>query len=285
MRLNKKYRISLEDESSLEKKIQVSARFPVLIFIILIIVVVSAGLGILVFAATPMKNYLPGYLKDSERVDTEEQQLRLDSLIHVYEVNQAYIDGISKILNPVAENKEDSVAEDEAVTPLSVDSLMDASEEEREFVENIRERDKYNINYISPAAAYSLMFSSVNKSAVISESSKDKYKAEILLPEGANITAVADGKVISVAHTPRLSDGYEVIIQHPKGFISKSSRLSHLLVTPGDRVASGQIIANGVANPGVKKNYINFELWHDGDPLVPSQYLKNFEEEKPSEVN
>lgn len=219
-----------------------------------------------------MKNYLPGYLKESERTATEEQHLRLDSLAHVYEVNEAYITGILNALNPSEESQK--VMMDRKPTPLSLDSLLPPSEEERQFMENIRERDRYNINYASPAAAQNMMFGSVNQSAVISEASKDKYQAEIILPVGAPVATIAEGKVISIASSPKQSGGYEVIIQHSKGFLSKTSHLSNLIVRPGDRIAAGQIIANGTSRPGVKGNHIVFELWHDGDPLIPSQYLK-----------
>lgn len=276
MRLNKKYRITLEDESSLEKRIDISARTPILILSILVLTVLTGAIGMFILASTPLKNYLPGYLKEDERTATEEQHLRLDSLVRVYEVNEAYISGILNALNP-PENQDLSKDTDRKPMPLSMDSILPISDEERNFIEEIRERDKYNISYASPAAAQTMMFGSVNKAAVISEDSKDKYKAEIILPIGSSVSTIADGKVISVASSPQASGGYEVIIQHPKGFLSKSSRLSNLMVHPGDRVSAGQIIAGGVSSAGLKNNHMFFELWHDGDPLIPARYLNGGE--------
>ena len=272
MRLDKKYRITIEDESSLEKRINVSAQLPWIILFLVVFTVIAGAFGMFILASTPLKNHLPGYLKESERTATEEQHLRLDSLVRVYEVNESYINGILNALNPPETEMQRNRAEKKP-NPLSVDSLMPASQEERAFVEQIRERDKFNISYASPAAAQTMMFGSVNKSAVISQATKDKYKAEIIIPTGSSVSTIADGKVISIASSPRASGGYEVIIQHPKGFISKSSRLSGLMVQPGDRVVAGQIIAGGTSSAGVKDNHIIFELWHDGDPLIPSQYL------------
>lgn len=276
LRFNKKYRITLEDQSSLEKKVNLSVSFPWLILIIIGIVAIAGAFGIFILASTPMKNYLPGYLKEDERTATEEQHLRLDSLVHVYEVNEAYINGILNALNPQEEESR-KLRNDKKSSPLSIDSLLPASEVERQFVENIRERDRYNITYASPAAAQTMMFGSVNKNAVISQDSKSKYQAEIILPEGAPVTTIAEGKVISVASSPRVSGAFEVIIQHPKGFLSKTGRITNLVVKPGDRVAAGQIIATGTDKAGIKNNHIIFELWHDGDPLIPSQYLNGGE--------
>lgn len=267
----RKYRITLEDESSLEKKINLSLGTPWLILILIGFILVAGSLCLFIFVSTPMKNFLPGYLKESERTATEEQHLRLDSLVRVYEVNEAYVNGILNALNPSDEITQRNM--ERKPTPLSLDSLMGPSEEERTFMENIRERDKYNISYASPAAAQNMMFGTVNKAAIISEATQNKYQAEIILPIGAPISTIAEGKVISVASSPRSSGGYEVIIQHPKGFLSKSSRISNLTVRPGDRVAAGQIIATGTAKSGMKANHIIFELWHDGEPLIPSRYL------------
>lgn len=270
MRLNKKYRVTVEDQSSLENKINFSARFPILILLIIAFTIVAGSFGIFILASTPMKNHLPGYLKESERTATEEQHLRLDSLTRVYEINEAYITGVLNALNPPDESQRKSM--ERKANPLSIDSLLPPSPEEKAFMENIRERDKYNIVY-STTAAQSLMFGSVSKGAVISQDTKDQYKARILLPAHTPVSAVAEGKVISVASSPKASGGYEVIIQHPKGFLSKSSRLTNLTVNPGDKVSSGQIIATGTATEGLKNNQVIFELWHDGDPLIPSRFL------------
>lgn len=275
LRFNKKYKVTLEDESTLEKKINFSTGIPGLFILLLALVVIAGAFGIFVLASTPMKNFLPGYLKESERTATEEQHLRLDSLTHVYEVNEAYITGILNALDPQDKPRTDRT--DKKPTSLDLDSLLPVSPEERQFMENIRERDKYNLTYASPAAAQTLMFGSLNKGAVITQESKDKYQAEFLLPVGAPVSSIADGKVISVASSPKSAGGYEVIIQHPKGFLSKSSRLSNLTVRPGDRVAAGQIIALGTPKSGMKQNHVIFELWRDGDPLIPSEYINGGE--------
>lgn len=274
MNLNKKYRITLEDESSLERRIDVTAKFSWMIIGMIGIVILAGAFGIFVLASTPMKNYLPGYLKESERTATEEQHIRLDSLAKVYEINEAYITSILNALNP-SEKENLRTRMDRKPVPLSLDSLISASEEEKKFMETIRERDKYNITYTSPAAAQTMMFGNVNKSAIISENSKNKYQAEMILPMGASVSTIAEGKVISIASSPKASGGYEVIIQHPKGFLSKTSRLSNLMVQPGDRVAAGQIIAGGTTLSGQKNNHVIFELWHDGDPLIPSRYINS----------
>ena len=261
----------MEDQNSLQKKVNFSAPLSVLTILFIAFIILAGAFGIFILASTPMKTILPGYLKKSERSATEEQHLRLDSLVRVYEINEAYISGILNALNPQDTTGNSNM--EKRHTSLMTDSLLPPSEVEKKFMENIRERDKYNINYAAPAAAQTMLFSPVNKAAVQSEGSKHKYVAEFILPLSAPVSAVAEGKVISVASSPRSSGGYEIIIQHPKGFLSKTSRLSNIMVSPGDKVTSGQIIAGGPIKNGMKSNYINFQIWHDGDPILPDIYI------------
>lgn len=270
-RWNKKYRITLEDENSLEKRVNFSAPATVLVLFLVAFTVLAGAIGIFVLASTPMKNILPGYLKESERTATEEQHLRLDSLVKIYEVNEAYINGILAALNPT-ESSPQRVMSKKPVR-FSMDSLKGASEDEKNFMEQIRERDKYNIATTPSFQRGTMMLSSINSAAIVSEESKDDFRAEIIVPVGNPIAAVAEGKVISVASSPKSSGGYEVIIQHPNGFLSKTGHLSNVTVRQGDRVSSGQVIALATAKNGVKNNHIILELWHDGDPLIPSRYL------------
>ena len=275
MGFNKKYKITIEDETSLQKKVDLTARLSLLVGLIFSILIVACIIGMFIIAYSPMKNYLPGYMKESERTATEEQHLRLDSLTKVYEVNEAYVKSILNALNPPDKINNiiiDSV--EKKPIPLKLDSIIPLTEEEKSFMENIRERDKYSIPPSSSAAAQTIMFGSVNNSALITEESLDKYQAEILIPIGKPISTVAEGKVISLASSPRYSGAYEIIIQHPNGFLSKTSRLSNIMVNPGDHVSAGQIIASGTTKNGSNGNKIIFELWHDGNPLIPSQYIK-----------
>lgn len=262
----------MEDESSLEKKIDLSAKLPVFLILTLLILAIAIVFSILFLSSTPLKNYLPGYLKESERAATEEQHLRLDSLLHTYEVNQKYLDNIINVLEP---SEPDSVyyKTEKATLSLSSDSLLDISEEEKNFIEHIRERDKYNIAVVTVADAETMLFGNLNPSAVISQEDLGSYNPRIILPENGQVSAVAEGKVISIASSPKALGGYEIIIQHPKGFLSKTSRLSNLIVGAGERVASGQIIGNSRSHSGRNSNIINFELWHDGNPLLPSNYI------------
>ena len=273
MNLRHRYKITFEDETTLEHKLKVSWRPYAYILCLILFLAIAVCLAILVLAFTPLRNTLPGYLKESERAATEEQHLRLDSILQVYNINEAYLSNIFNALEPVVTD-ETLLQQHRQTMLLTPDSLLPASEEEKEFIEAIRERDKYNIANSAGNAPENLVITPPHPAAIVSEDSQESFTAEIILPHGAFVSAVAEGKIISVASSPRTAGGFEIIIQHPKGFLSKSGRLGKPMVRPGDHVSTGQIISATSSQSGRRGDFITLELWHNGDKLIPSRYIK-----------
>lgn len=279
MKTRCRYKVTIEDESRLETVAEFSAT-PVKWFMLGGgVVLVIMALGAMVLSFTPARNLLPGYLKESERTANQMQLLRLDSLKMAYETNSAFLDNIMNVLNPVTSLRQDS-AVSSATVPLSPDSLLPTSQEEEKFVAMMREREKYNVSVIAPLAAESLMFSSVSDNAVVSESSRSSQRAEFIMAKGSPVSAIADGTVIAVSQSMR-DGGATIIIQHSKGFLSRISRLGTVLVETGDQVAGGQIIALTNRGNGKKGEIVYLEMWHNGDSLVPYEYIEKQESKLP----
>ncbi len=199
--------------------------------------------------------------------------MRLDSLRMAYETNAAFIDNLRFVLQPTAHDNYFMQATSIS-GPLSADSVLPSSPEEIRFANLMKEREKYNVSVVAPLAAESMMFNPVNEESVVSAATHSEKKADIILASGSAVAAIADGTVIAVSQSIR-DGGTAVIIQHPKGFLSRLSRLGHVLVEPGDVVTGGQIIAlsnNGNARRG---EIISLEMWHNGDQLTPYEYIGN----------
>lgn len=135
------------------------------------------------------------------------------------------------------------------------------------------EREKYNISVIAPLAAESMMFSPVNEESIISEKTKKSTKAEVILAKGSTVSAIADGRVIAISQSVREGGGTAVLIQHAKGFLSRCNRLGTVLIEPGDYVTGGQVIALTASGNSRNNELISVEMWHNGTPLVPYDYL------------
>ena len=194
MKVRKRYTFTLEDESRLEKLIQISASRGKYIICGVAVLIIFMTLGALTVGLSPARRLLPGYLKDSERAATQEHHMRLDSLQQAYEANNAYLSNIIAVMNPTtrpARTLPDS-AVSQIDTPFSPDSLFPTSVEERNFLSMMREQEKYNISVIAPLAAESMLFAPVNDESIISEKSKKSKKAEVILAKGSQVAAIAD---------------------------------------------------------------------------------------------
>ncbi|MDE6533508.1 MAG: M23 family metallopeptidase [Muribaculaceae bacterium] len=273
MKPRSRFKIVLIDESRLETVADYSASPLKWTFLGGLFLLASIVFGALVVSITPARNLLPGYLKDSERSANQMNLLRLDSIRMAYETNATYIENLLNVINPHI-SRTDTSSLSALTTPLSPDSLIPTSPEELNFVTMMREREKYNISVIAPLAAESLMFSPVSDDAVFTEKSRLSTRAEIVMAKNSSIAAIADGKVIAVSQSIR-DGGSSIIIQHPKGFLSRCSRLGTVLVEPGDMVTGGQIIALSNKGNGKKGEIICIEMWHNGDSLVPSEYIED----------
>ena len=222
---------------------------------------------------TPIRTLLPGYMKQSERTATEENILRLDSALRVYEYNQAYIDNALRVLD-TGRIPADSAKISANYNEFSPDSLISASPLENKFINMMEEREKYNISVLAPLAADGIIFSQVSDNSVYTEASRKEETGEIILPPNEAVRCVADGTVLATYYSPS-EHGYVAIIQHQRGFVSRFSRLGTPMVAVGDYILSGQILALCPAADAKGKRYIEVMMWHNGHRLVPYEYIGN----------
>jgi len=271
MKKNRKYRITIDDESRLRDIVSFSMqpwKWVVTIILWLIVSLLFAGMLIYI---TPLRQLLPGYMKRGERAATEVGMLRLDSLSEAYQRNEAYLANIMTVLDtdrtPAAPPASPATG-----SMLATDSLTEASETERRFVAEVREREKYNISVVAPLAADAMMFVPVSPESIITTDSRGSHTAHVVMAQGESPAAVADGRVVGIFSSPA-THGNVMIIQHAKGFLSSYSHLGTLLAEVGDEVTGGQIIAFASKDSGLNGSDIYLRMWHNGTPLIPYEYV------------
>ena len=95
---------------------------------------------------------------------------------------------------------------------------------------------------------------------------------DIAVPWGSNVYA-ADGGVVEFAGW---SGGYGklIIINHQNGYTTYYGHLSRFLVSPGQKVAKGQIIAKSGSTGRSTGPHLHFEVRKNGVPQNPLRYLQ-----------
>jgi murein hydrolase activator len=93
---------------------------------------------------------------------------------------------------------------------------------------------------------------------------------DITAVPGSPVHAVAEGDVVTIWWLP--SYGNLIILHHFDGYRTVYANLSEILVTEGDRVFAGDMIAR--SGESVSGSVIHFEIWKDRDKQDPETWLQ-----------
>lgn len=272
MSSRKRYHLTLEDESRLELIKEVRFSRSGLILSCMAAFLAAMALCFLIVAYTPVRKLLPGYLREAERDSALECVMRVDSMSRALSRERFYLDNLLTVLDTDRTPK-DSTGLIANLHPMTTDSLLGPSSAEQRFRAEMEEKEKYNISVLTPLAAEGMVFSPVSEEAVITAQSSKSPVAQIQLSRGNPVCSIADGTVLDVHYDTR-SRGYRILIQHPRGFVSRYSRLANPLVDVGDHLNAGQIISLQTDGRGSSPSTITLEMWRDGDSMIPAQFLQ-----------
>lgn len=246
-------------------------------------VFVVAGLGAIliiicttfIIAFTPLREYIPGYASDQLKRDATRLALESDSLVNSVKKNEAYLNSIKKILTgelELAKFSKDSIY----ANPPENTSVEDVkpSEADLQLRQEVAREDKYNLFEKAQSKTGVVLFAPVKGSITEKFSTRNRhYAVDVALAKNTPIKAMLNGTVIFADWTP--STGNVVIIRHNNGYISAYKHAASLTKSQGDVVRTGEVIAlagsTGHESTGV---HLHFELWKDGYPIDPTQFIE-----------
>jgi murein DD-endopeptidase MepM/ murein hydrolase activator NlpD len=246
-----------------------------------VFVVATVGTVLIIFittyiiAFTPLREYIPGYASNKLKRDATELALKSDSLTNALRRNEAYITSIRKVLTGDLDyaklNKDSIMAAPTEVTPVGE---LQPSEADLELREQVAEEDKYNLFEKAQSKVNIVLFPPVKGSITERFNFRQKHFAiDIALAKNTPIKAILNGTVIFADWTP--STGNVVILRHNNGFISVYKHAASLTKSQGDVVKTGEVIAlagsTGTESTGI---HLHFELWKDGYPIDPTQFIE-----------
>ena len=226
-----------------------------------------------IIAFTPLREYIPGYASTQLKREATANAIKSDSLRKALEVNNAYLASIKKVLTgdfDPAKLSRDSI---QAPQQDNHEAVMKPSKADKKLRDEVALEDKYNVFEKAKPRVSLVLFAPVKGHITEQYSSKDKHFAvDIALAKDTPIKSVAGGTVILADWTP--TNGNVIIIRHNDGILSVYKHAATLTKEQGDVVKSGEVIAlagsSGTQSTGV---HLHFELWKDGYPINPTQFI------------
>lgn len=276
-KLRNKYRLVILNDNTFEEKVSLRLS-PLNVFTIIgsfaLLLILSVAL---IIAFTPIREWIPGYTDVDLRSDVLELAFRSDSIEKELEVSQKYLDNLGLILSgkPIPTAKGDHIDSSRNYNEISYrraaeDSLL------RAYVES---EDQFNISSSVEVSnnkfgIRNFTFFSPLSGTVTSEYDldSDHYGIDIVAPENEAIKTCLDGTVVFAEWT--VETGFVIQVQHSNNLLSIYKHNAVLLKKAGDFVQAGEAIAI-IGNSGELTTgpHLHFELWFNGNPIDPREYM------------
>lgn len=224
-------------------------------------------------AATPLREYIPGYPSAKQRQLMVDNVLKIDSLENELAKRDAFFEGIKAIVS--GNVLFDTLATDSAGGLMNVkfnkynhDSVFqdDLLEEQLSLSmqgNTTRRNEISQLHFFVPVKG--IVTNAFNPAT-------DHFGVDLVSDPNARICAVSDGTVIFSGWT--LETGYVIYIQHEADLVSVYKHNAELLKSEGDHIKAGEPVAI-IGNSGefTTGPHLHFELWHRGNAINPQQYI------------
>ena len=283
LKLNKKYVFVMSHEETMEPIVDFKINLLKFSIITAVVVLLLMFITAIVILATPIKGYFENPSNASLEREVYELSRRADSIEWELQRKDAYFDNLKLVVEGY-DFSQDSLEPFDVYTPLlsintdtigflhsPQDSALRAEFEEENFyrLNPAQKRNDKSANFFTPL---------VGTITEMYNPSEGHYGVDVASTGSLLIKAVLDGTVVYASWT--LDYGYTLGIQHENGYISNYKHNATLLKKEGDFVKAGEAIAIlGASGELTNGPILHFELWRNGVPMDPAEYI-NFETEK-----
>lgn len=268
------YKLTIFNEHTLEQVLMFRISRLTVILSMLIAVLIIGALTIYLITRTPLRRTLPGYVSPEMRSQIVDNALAVDSLARIVNINKAYLDNLANIFSGNIPLDSIDINSEQTLQTYSVDSLLPASNATNSFLRKYAEEGKYTLDVFNQNVADNLIFYPPVKGRVTQTYNPQRriFGIRITPPRQSPVAAVLDGTVIATYFTAE--EGYVIEVQHNNNYISIYRCNDRLLKSVGQKVSEGENIAiSGNLIEGKIRPYVEFQLWHQGVPLNPSEYI------------
>ena len=273
-KLLSRYRLVIVNETTFEEQLYFRiSRFNVIILSSLIFGIIT-GLAFLLFSQTPLKEFIPGKASSELNKNAIDNHYMLDSISERFRQQSVYLSRIQKVLrgdlafedlDSISLDEEINVEQNQSIAPNAADSLL------RDIVS---QEDKYNVLEDQMADALSVLLYPPAQGPISQayDAENKHFAVDVVLQPSTPIKSIADGTVIFSEWTAET--GYVIMVEHPYSLLSVYKHNASLTRTQGDIVRAGEIIA-AAGNTGEYStgSHLHFEIWSDGYPMDPIEFI------------
>lgn len=269
-----KYRLMILNDDTFEEKVSIElTRLNVFVMATVAGILLIAGTTVLI-AFTGLKEYIPGYSSTELKQKAVNLAYKTDSLQTIVNLNNQYLNSIKKVLSGDLKSVDfnrDSLLKSQRIEPQDVD--LSPSKEDSLLREIVVQEDKYNFLETATSRANYALFPPLKGPISEGYNIKEKhFGVDIVAVQNSPVKAVADGTVVFAGWTS--DTGNVIIIEHSYGLLSTYKHNSSLTKEEGERVLKGEVIANaGSTGEFSTGPHLHFELWSEGHPVNPTDFI------------
>ncbi len=285
-KLKNKYRLVVLNDETFEEKASFKLTRFNLYSLVAATLIFNFAIVLLLVAFTPLKRYIiPGYGDDEFKQQTQEHAAMVRELEQKVAIYDEWVNNILAKLNNQIDttanydvnpnnNSYDSidlnfVPEVDLALRQEIENQMSFMIEEGYVPGTYIEKAEVpleQIDLMAPLRGISIYVTSEF------EPEKEHFGLDIVAPKDSPIKAMRDGMVIYSGYSNET--GYVIAVQHDHDLVSLYKHNSSLLKKVGNFVKAGDAIAV-IGNSGGTQNgpHLHFEIWHDGQPVDPQNYI------------
>ena len=232
-----------------------------------------------IIAYTPIREYIPGYPNINQKKELYNLNMMADSMLNDLHQKDVYIQNIKNIIDgkdvggeyieqatstlnydtiEIRKSTEDSILRAEFEYQTMYNLYFTESGQQEETASSIRA-----FNFFSPLSG--IITSHFN-------AGENHFGTDIAVSHNEAVKSTLEGTVVFADWT--LETGHVIAVQHRRNLISVYKHNSVLLKKMGDHTNAGEPIAiTGQSGELATGPHLHFELWYNGTPINPEDYV------------
>ncbi|HLG04066.1 MAG TPA: M23 family metallopeptidase [Bacteroidia bacterium] len=274
-RLRSRFRFVVMNDNTFEERLSVRLTPLGILIALAASIIFLTAIVVSIIAFTPVREYIPGYADVGMHRTIDRLQLKTDSLENSIIARQKLVDNLIMVLSGKDTAEHPANPRDTTKKYLHLD--FKPSKDDSALRNSIESMDEYSLSFdpLHKEGISGFFFFIPVKGTVSNtfNAAEDHFGVDLMAQhENEPVRATLDGTVIWAGWTT--GDGYVIQVQHSNNMLSLYKHNAALLKKPGDFVKAGDPIAIvGTSGEQMSGPHLHFELWYNGAPLDPQDYM------------